>query len=258
MDLLTAAPVNAELGSRLADDGYLRERIQPRFWDLYYLAFTDLLRIIAEFGEHVEGRLFDYGCGGAPYRALFRKCAEYVGADVTPGPNVDCVLTSQGLSREMSASYDALLSTQVLEHVPDPDAYLSECRRLLKSGGQALITTHGMFVEHACPHDYQRWTARGLELLLEKHGFEVLRLCKWTTEMRGAIQLMHVLNARLRCKDRPILHALMGVVRLVYTGLGIPLGNLVGKLLARQGVVPGSAKSSVYVGVSAWVRKPGN
>ena len=79
---------------------------------------------------------FDYGCGAAPYRGFFRDCTEYIGADVTPGPNVDRQLDADGLTEEPSGSYDSLLSTQVLEHVKDPEAYVRECHRILRPGGR--------------------------------------------------------------------------------------------------------------------------
>jgi ubiquinone/menaquinone biosynthesis C-methylase UbiE len=38
-------------------------------------------------------------------------------------------------------SLDAVVSTMVLEHVPDEHAYLAEIRRLLRPGGRAYVTT---------------------------------------------------------------------------------------------------------------------
>jgi SAM-dependent methyltransferase len=39
------------------------------------------------------------------------------------------------------ATFDAVLSFQVLEHVPDPERYLSECRRVLKPGKPLYLAT---------------------------------------------------------------------------------------------------------------------
>jgi ubiquinone/menaquinone biosynthesis C-methylase UbiE len=38
-------------------------------------------------------------------------------------------------------SLDAVISTMVMEHVPDEDAYLAEIRRLLRTDGRAYVTT---------------------------------------------------------------------------------------------------------------------
>ena len=39
------------------------------------------------------------------------------------------------------ASLDAVISTMVMEHVPDEKAYLAEIRRVLRPGGRAYVTT---------------------------------------------------------------------------------------------------------------------
>ena len=38
-------------------------------------------------------------------------------------------------------SLDAVVSTMVMEHVPDEQAYLVEIHRLLRPGGRAYVTT---------------------------------------------------------------------------------------------------------------------
>ena len=38
-------------------------------------------------------------------------------------------------------SLDAVISTMVMEHVPDEDAYLAEIRRILRTDGRAYVTT---------------------------------------------------------------------------------------------------------------------
>ena len=68
-----------------------------------------------------------------------------------------------------------MLSTQVLEHVPDPRAYLAEALRVLRPGGRMLLSTHGTFVYHPDPVDLWRWTCEGLRLEVERAGFEVIR-----------------------------------------------------------------------------------
>jgi SAM-dependent methyltransferase len=69
---------------------------------------------------------------------------------------------------------DVVVSTQVLEHVPDPRAYLLECRRILKPGGMLILTTHGYWEYHPQPTDLWRWTGPGLRKLVEASGFRVL------------------------------------------------------------------------------------
>jgi len=244
------------LGQVLAANEYLRQRVAPSLRDPDYLSLTDLRRAVEEFSRAARGRLFDFGCGGAPYRPLFTGCTEYVRADVTPGPEIDRVLPAGGGTGEPDAAYDVALSTQVLEHVAAPDEYVRECFRILRPGGQLFLTTHGMFQEHGCPHDYQRWTARGLEEAVTRAGFRVVKSYKLNTEMRGAIQLWHHSVEHFRCSGRTVWQLLFGVARRLHRRLGIPLWNWLGSRFPEQGLVPGDNPASVYTGVAVWARKP--
>jgi SAM-dependent methyltransferase len=68
-----------------------------------------------------------------------------------------------------------VLSTQVLEHVLDPDVYLRECYRVLRPGGRLLLSTHGFMFYHPDPDDYWRWTCAGLRLSVERAALAVER-----------------------------------------------------------------------------------
>jgi SAM-dependent methyltransferase len=244
------------LGGVLAEERYLRERLRPSLRDRDYLILTDVLQVVREFAAHVEGSLFDYGSGGAPYRELFVRCPTYIRADVLPGPKVDRLVAFDGSTGEANASYDAVLSTQVLEHVAEPAAYLRECARLLKPGGRLLVTTHGMFEEHGCPYDFTRWTVTGLEKLARDCGFEIVASFKITTQARGCLQLENCFSETLRAPGRPVADRFWKIVRkLIRVGL-TPVLNFIGSLLRKQGVVPGNNPAWVYVGIGVHARRP--
>src|SRR5262249_3062892 len=94
--------------------------------------------------------------------------------------------------------YDCVLSTQVLEHVQDPETYLQECCRVLRPGGHLLLTTHGIYEDHGCPYDYWRWTADGLKCILQGAGLEVQSAKKLTTGPRCVVFLAERNLKRLR------------------------------------------------------------
>ena len=121
------------------------------------------------------GRLLDYGCADVPYRYLFAPDADYVAADLAGNPHATVHLNPDGTLPEPDEGFDAVLSTQVLEHVADPGVYLAEAYRVLRPGGRMLLSTHGTFVYHPDPDDYWRWTSAGLQRAVREAGFEVVR-----------------------------------------------------------------------------------
>lgn len=245
---------NAEvgpLGKRLSDADYLRQRTTPSLLDVDYLQLKDLYELLRSLAPAFTGDIFDYGCGGSPYRHLFLNCQSYIGADVTRGPAVDRILQSNGLTQEPAESFNLVLSTQVLEHVKDPEAYLRECHRILRPGGQLIVTTHGMIQEHGCPYDFQRWTSRGLEELLVRTGFQVLDSLKLTTQVRAAIQLSHQCVSHLRAPNKLFLHYLLAVFRHGYHWLLVPFLNWLAGRFPEQATAPGGSTVSLYTGICA-------
>lgn len=173
----------------LQTDDYLRQRLEPRPGDRYYIHLADLRTAMEEARSLPADRILDYGCGGSPYRALFPS-STYHRADLAGSLNVDFTFGDDSRLAVPDASYDLVLSTQVLEHVRDVGTYLAEARRILAPGGRLFITTHGTFPEHACPHDYHRWTADGLAGAIARAGFRIDRVCKLSTGPRALLFLL--------------------------------------------------------------------
>jgi 2-polyprenyl-3-methyl-5-hydroxy-6-metoxy-1,4-benzoquinol methylase len=63
-------------------------------------------------------------------------------------------------------SVDVVLCTQVLEHVPHPQAVVAEIHRMLRPGGHLLLTVPSIFPQHGGPGDYWRYTPDGLGSML--------------------------------------------------------------------------------------------
>jgi SAM-dependent methyltransferase len=149
-------------------DVHSRARSAP-----YRYVARELENVISLFAvpaTSAGSRVLDYGCAARPYRELFGPGIEYVGADLDGNASADVVLNDDGRVPLPDAQFDLVLSTQVLEHVADPELYVSECHRLLRPGGTLVITTHGIMFYHPDPVDYWRWTSAGLRRILEAAG----------------------------------------------------------------------------------------
>jgi glycosyltransferase involved in cell wall biosynthesis len=124
-------------------------------------------------------RIADVGAGSAPFRELFSH-ADYLTVDRAQSlhgdaSNFDVVASAEAIPLD-SESLDAVLCTQVLEHLPEPEQALSEFCRLLRPGGRLFLTAPLVWEEHEKPYDFFRYTRSGLEHLLGKAGFEQIEL----------------------------------------------------------------------------------
>jgi len=124
-----------------------------------------------------QGRVIDIGCGLQPYRALLGPgVTEYVGVDREHELTNPTVVGSAEALPFPDESFDVALSTQVLEHVPEPYRALGEAVRVLKKGGRLILTVPGVWPTHEAPHDFWRFTRHGLMRLLDEHGIEYSEL----------------------------------------------------------------------------------
>lgn len=119
-------------------------------------------------------RVLDVGAGSAPYRELFEH-TDYKTSDWDQSVHIDderpdVTAPADALPME-DRSFDVVLSTQVLEHVPDPARVLSELLRVLVDGGRLFLTVPLVWELHEMPHDYYRYTPPALERLLAGAGF---------------------------------------------------------------------------------------
>jgi len=78
---------------------------------------------------------------------------------------------------EPDASFDAVLCTEVLEHLPDPVRALDEMARLLRPGGMFIITAPFWSLTHFAPYHYATGFNRYFyEFHLNRLGFNIVEM----------------------------------------------------------------------------------
>ena len=157
-----------------------REKFHPSvigfFINYNFLIRKSIKKVIAKNASVFTGSLLDFGCGTKPYKDLFKNVDEYIGVDYKiegreeSQKNVDVFYDGKNLPFN-DEKFDAMLCTEVLEHVFNIDELLQEFKRVLKKGGKAIITTPFMWEEHEMPYDFARYTTPALKHLYTKHGF---------------------------------------------------------------------------------------
>ena len=147
--------------------------------------------------------VLDIGCGEGWFtQQLAQRGIQVVGADVAREPLQRARARHPGLRLDLIAhqdqwpfavgEFDAVWAGEVIEHVADTTAWLSELRRVLRPQGTLLISTpaHGLlrrlglallpgaFEAHFDPRsDHLRfYTAFSLRLLLHDFRFEQVRI----------------------------------------------------------------------------------
>lgn len=133
--------------------------------------------VLLRHQRYVAGTVLDLGCGSRPYEAFFNgRVRRWVGADYPssghPRSRPDLLADAMRLPLA-GESFDTVLCTQVLEHVPEPLDLLREAWRVLRPGGHLVLTAPQYNSLHGEPEDFYRYTKYGLEHLAEKAGFTV-------------------------------------------------------------------------------------
>jgi SAM-dependent methyltransferase len=165
------------------------------FVNPFFFARRSLYDNIKSVAHQIKGDILDVGCGQKPYKHLF-EYKKYIGIEVEQEghdhTNEEVDLFYDGVTIPFEkATFNSAITSQVLEHVFTPDAFLQEIHRILKPNGTLLLTVPFVWDEHEQPYDYARYSSFGLKYLLEKNGFEVVTHIKSLNDTRVIFQLIN-------------------------------------------------------------------
>jgi len=101
-------------------------------------------------------KVLDVGCGGGLLsEGMAERSAQVTGIDLSEkalgvarlhllesGRSVDYRhISAESLAAEMPGSFDVVTCLEMLEHVPDPASTVAACAKLVKPGGQVVLST---------------------------------------------------------------------------------------------------------------------
>lgn len=164
---------------------FLRPSVGPRGMDRFLIR-SAILRAIRSSTEQLRGTVLDVGCGQMPYREMLLgegyRAEKYIGLDLEVNPihrNQPDIVWIEGKIPLADESVDSALCTEVLEHIPDPDRFLTEVARVLKPGGTLVFTVPFLWPLHEVPYDNYRYTPFSLQRHLTCAGFRKIDI--WAT-----------------------------------------------------------------------------
>lgn len=159
-----------------------------------------------------EGAIvLDAGAGPMPYKNLFSHCdyrpQEFLKADEVPrsfrknsnggfevgGFSYKCDITD---IPEEDATFDAILCTEVFEHIPEPMMAMKEFSRLLKPGGRLFITAPFTGGSHQDPYHFSGgYSLNFYNEACRRYGMEVVETKNQGTKHQLFAQMIpQVLN----------------------------------------------------------------
>lgn len=151
-------------------------------------------------------QLLDAGCGSQRYRN-FCKNFQYFGQDFGKYKKDEVQsFTADKTNYEygkldfvsdiwnipcQDESFDAILCTEVLEHIPYPNKTMKEFSRILKPGGQLILTAPSNCFRHMDPYFfYTGFSDQWFKRILEDNSIDIVELIPvgdYYSWMRGAL-----------------------------------------------------------------------
>lgn len=189
---------------KIIEDQYFNPGFLGLIVNPFYIARKGLYNNLSSLGHKITGKTLDVGCGTKPYEKLFNH-STYVGLEFDTGIDSEKKVADYYYNGKIfpfkESEFDSVVTNQVLEHVFNPDEFLGEINRVLKTDGKLLLTVPFVWDEHEQPYDYARYSSFGLKSLLNKNGFEIIESRKSVNDFRVIAQLFNAYVYKITRKN---------------------------------------------------------
>jgi len=179
--------------------------------ELHHWWFRGRRRLLVDLLRGAAGaragslRILDYGCGTGGNTSAYASLGVVVG--VEPDSAAVRLARERGGARYCrtagtqlpfrQGAFDAVMASDVLEHIEDDFEAVSEIARVLRPGGTAIISVPAhqwLFSEHdAALHHFRRYSKAAIRNVLERGGLRIRRLSYWNAALFPAICLHRLL-----------------------------------------------------------------
>lgn len=182
--------------------------------ELKHWWFRGRRRVLLDLLRHASAvaaglpRILDYGCGTGGNTSSYAAVGPVVGIE----PDAAAIRLAHARGAALycrsygtqlpfrDGVFDAVVASDVLEHIEDDTAAAAEIARVMRPGSVAIISVPAhpwLFSEHdtALRH-FRRYSKAAIRQLLERNGLKILRLTYWNAALFPAICLRRLMVSR--------------------------------------------------------------
>ena len=148
------------------------------------------------------GRILDIGCGRGVFLNVMKKTGwnvagtehDWITADAIANRyDIHIAAGNPGEWGFPTGSFDVVTMYHVLEHMSDPESAIGECSRILEKGGLLVVATPNirsiqsslgarLWFHLDIPYHLYHFSEQGLSSLIEKFGFHVFKVRRFSLE----------------------------------------------------------------------------